>query len=90
MKKIDLHTHTIPTFSDVDFEFSLPKVQEYIERLELDAIAITNHNTFDLKQYFEIRNSVSIIVFPGIEIDLEGGHILVISDINEFEISKRL
>lgn len=87
MKKIDLHTHTIPTFSDVDFEFSLPKVQEYTERLELDAIAITNHNTFDLKQYFEIRNSVSIIVFPGIEIDLEGGHILVISDINEFEIS---
>ncbi|QCD61600.1 PHP domain-containing protein [Tenacibaculum maritimum] len=87
MKKIDLHTHTIPTVSDSDFEFSLPKVKEYVEKLELDAIAITNHNTFDSKQYFEIRNSLTITVFPGIEVDLEGGHILVITDPNEFEIS---
>lgn len=87
MKKIDLHTHTISTVSDSDFEFSLPKVKEYVERLELDAIAITNHNTFDSKQYFQIRNSLTIVVFPGIEIDLEGGHILVITDPNEFEIS---
>lgn len=87
MKKIDLHTHTIPTVSDSDFEFSVSKVQEYVEKLELDAIAITNHNTFDSRQYFEIRNSVPIVVFPGIEIDLEGGHILVISDSNDFEIS---
>ncbi|TMU50746.1 PHP domain-containing protein [Flagellimonas algicola] len=87
MKKIDLHTHTISTVSDSDFEFDLSKVQEYVEKLELDAIAITNHNTFDSRQYFEIRNSVSVIVFPGIEIDLEGGHILVVSDTNEFEIS---
>lgn len=87
MKKIDLHTHTISTVSDSEFEFSLPKVQEYVEKLELDAIAITNHNVFDSKQFFEIRNCLSIVVFPGIEIDLEGGHILVIADINEFEIS---
>jgi len=87
MKRIDLHTHTISTVSDSDFEFSLTKVKEYVEKLELDAIAITNHNTFDSKQYFEIQNSLSIIVFPGIEIDLEGGHILVITDTNDFEIS---
>lgn len=87
MKRIDLHTHTISTASDSDFEFSLPKVKEYVEKLELDAIAITNHNTFDSRQYFEIQNSISVIVFPGIEIDLEGGHILVITDINDFEIS---
>lgn len=87
MKKIDLHTHTIPTVSDSHFEFSLSKVKEYVEKLELDAIAITNHNTFDLKQYSEIKNSLSIVVFPGIEVDLEGGHILVITDTDDFEIS---
>lgn len=87
MKKIDLHTHTIPTVSDSHFEFSLAKLKEYVEKLELDAIAITNHNTFDRNQYFEIQNSLSISVFPGIEVDLEGGHILVITDINDFEIS---
>jgi hypothetical protein len=87
MKKIDLHTHTIPTVSDSHFEFSLPKIKEYVEKLELDAIAITNHNTFDLKQFLEIKNSLTITVFPGIEVDLEGGHILVINDANDFEIS---
>ena len=87
MKKIDLHTHTIPTVSDSAFEFSLSKVKEYVEKLELDAIAITNHNVFDSKQYFEIQKSLSITVFPGIEVDLEGGHILVITDTNDFEIS---
>lgn len=87
MKKIDLHTHTISTVSDSDFEFSLLKVKEYVEKLEIDAIAITNHNQFDSRQYFEIQNSLSITVFPGIEIDLNGGHMLLISDTNDFEIS---
>jgi len=87
MKKIDLHTHTISTVSDSDFEFSLLKVKEYVEKLEIDAIAITNHNQFDSREYFEIQNSLSITVFPGIEIDLEGAHMLLISDTNDFEIS---
>lgn len=87
MKKIDLHTHTISTFSDSDFEFDLSKMKEYVVQLEIDAIAITNHNVFDSKQYFEIKNSLPITVFPGIEVDLGGGHILVITDIDEFEVS---
>lgn len=87
MKKIDLHTHTISTVSDYDFTFDLTKVTEYVEKLKIDALAITNHNVFDLKQYYEIKNVISIPIFPGIEIDLEGGHILVITDIDDFEIS---
>lgn len=87
MKKIDLHTHTISTVSDYDFTFDLTKVIEYVEKLKIDALAITNHNVFDLKQYYEIKNALSIPVFPGIEVDLEGGHILVITDIDDFEIS---
>jgi len=87
MKKIDLHTHTVSTISDSGFEFSLQKMLEYVTKLEIDALAITNHNIFDSKQYFKIKDSLSITVFPGIEIDLEGGHILLIADTNEFEIS---
>lgn len=87
MKKIDLHTHTISTVSDSAFNFDLEKVKEYVENLEIDALAITNHNVFDSKQYFEIKNHLPITVFPGIEIDLEGGHILLITDIDDFEIS---
>lgn len=87
MKKIDLHTHTISTISDYAFDFDLSKVIEYVDKLKIDALAITNHNVFDIKQYNEIRNSLKIPVFPGIEIDLEGGHLLLITDIDEFEIS---
>ena len=87
MKKIDLHTHTISTVSDYAFDFDLSKVIEYVDKLKIDALALTNHNVFDMKQYNEIRNSLKITVFPGIEIDLEGGHLLLITDIDEFEVS---
>ncbi len=87
MKKIDLHTHTISTISDYPFDFELSKVKEYVDKLKIDALAITNHNVFDLAQYLQIKNSLAITVFPGIEIDLEGGHLLVITDSDEFEIS---
>lgn len=87
MKKIDLHTHTISTISDYPFDFDISKVREYVNKLRIDALAITNHNVFDLAQYLQIKDSLTISVFPGIEIDLEGGHLLVITDTDEFEIS---
>ncbi|GAB4448518.1 MAG: hypothetical protein Fur0028_03570 [Bacteroidales bacterium] len=87
MKKIDLHTHTISTISDSPFDFDISKVKEYVEKLRIDALAITNHNLFDLNQYLQIKDSLTITVFPGIEIDLEGGHLLVITDSDDFEIS---
>lgn len=80
MKKIDLHIHTIATISDKPFDFDLSKLKEYVEKLEIDCIAITNHNTFDFEQYNQIISELEIIVFPGIEIDLENGHLLLISD----------
>ncbi|MDA3839602.1 MAG: hypothetical protein PF572_00800 [Patescibacteria group bacterium] len=80
MKKIDLHIHTIPTISDSDFVFSLEKLQEYIDNAQLDAIAITNHNLFDIKQFEAIKNTVKIKTFPGIEINLEKGHMILLYD----------
>ena len=85
MKKIDLHIHTIPTISDADFTFSLQKLKEYIEAQSIDAIAITNHNKFNLEQFREINAALDINVFPGIEINLECGHLLLISDNNELD-----
>ncbi|MBM3138002.1 MAG: PHP domain-containing protein, partial [Chloroflexi bacterium] len=85
MKKIDLHIHTISTNSDCYFEFSIEQLKNYIEKREIDGIAITNHNHFDLEQFQLISDSLTIVTFPGIEIDLGKGHILLISDVNEFE-----
>jgi hypothetical protein len=80
LKKLDMHLHTIPTFSDSPFEFSMVKMREYVKAANLDAIAITNHNLFDLKQFEAILENLDICVFPGIEVNLESGHILIIAN----------
>ena len=85
MKKIDFHIHTVKAISDSMFEFDIESLKKYVEQLELDCIAITNHNLFDKEQFTSICNELGIKVFPGIEIDLEGGHILLISENEDIE-----
>ncbi len=80
MKKIDLHIHTSPTISDSAFEFSLEEFRRYVVEASLDAVAITNHNFFDREQFAQIAEALTIPVFPGIEVNLEMGHVLVIAD----------
>lgn len=80
MKAIDFHIHTVATKQDSFFEFSLEVLKEYVDIHNLDAIAITNHNLFDQKQFEEIQKALPIKVFPGIEVDLLTGHMLVIAE----------
>ncbi|MFG1485117.1 PHP domain-containing protein [Halobacteriovorax sp. RZ-1] len=83
LKKIDFHIHTVSTVCDREFTFSIDTLKSYVKDAELDAIAITNHNLFDKEQFLKIRNELEIKVFPGIEIDVEGTHLLLISDDDE-------
>ena len=91
MKKLDLHIHTKKTISDVNsFEFSLNKLKQYVNEMKIDAIAITNHNIFDLTQYIEIKKELDGLcdVFPGIEINVGNigfGHLIIISERNSEE-----
>lgn len=81
MKKIDFHIHTVPAYNkDVHFEFDLNKFQEYINAFSISAVAVTNHNIFDLEQFREIVNLRNVVVFPGIEIDFENGQLLLIGE----------
>jgi len=80
VKKIDLHIHTIPTIFDAHFEFDLNKLENYVSASKIDAIAITNHNIFDTAQFAAIQDALDVLVLPGIEITLDCGHILIISD----------
>ncbi|ENM5919813.1 hypothetical protein CW613_003987 [Vibrio mimicus] len=89
MKKIDLHIHTVYTVTDPHFEFSMDTIKKYVSSAKLDCIAITNHNVFDIEQYKAICDELDIMVLPGIEVDLERGHILIIanpSDLDDFNI----
>lgn len=79
MKKIDLHIHTVPTFSDSNFTYSLDTFVRYVSESKLDAVAVTNHDMFDLAEYKEINDALETSVFPSIEVSLEMGHILKIN-----------
>lgn len=85
MKAIDLHIHTIATKSDSDFVFSMESLEQYIEDMKLDIIAITNHNIFDINQFETIKSRIKAKVLPGIEINFEGGHLLLITDDNDLD-----
>ncbi len=89
MKKFDLHIHTKQSIQDSPFDFSMDKLKEYVEKLNIDCIAITNHNFFDLNQFNTISENLNIVIFPGIEINIEKGHLLLISDnieLDDFEL----
>lgn len=59
MNKCDLHIHTIPTVSDSKFDFSIDVLEDYVNQMQLDVIAITNHNTFNTAQYIQIRDRLT-------------------------------
>ncbi len=88
MKKIDLHVHTVSTIKDSSFNFNLDNLIHYVSETGLDGIAITNHDVFNGTQYKEIVNVLNAVVFPGIEVSLDCGHVLIISDtanVEDFE-----
>lgn len=80
MKKIDLHIHTVKTISDRPFTYSLDTFKRYVSEARLDAVAVTNHDFFDIEQFRAIQQSLPIVVFPGIEVNVDKGHVLMISD----------
>jgi ABC-type dipeptide/oligopeptide/nickel transport system ATPase component len=80
MKRADLHIHTKATVCDPAFVFDINELVDYISNNNLDIIAITNHNEFDLVQYQAICEKVSIPVLPGVEISIESCHVLIIAD----------
>jgi hypothetical protein len=85
VKKIDLHIHTVKTFSDRDFTFSLDIFKRYVSEAKLDAVAVTNHDYFDPVQFRQIQEALPTTVFPGIEINVERGHVLVIARPTEID-----
>jgi Fe-S cluster assembly ATPase SufC len=78
----------VATEWDGHFDFNLKKLENYVSVANLDAIAVTNHNEFDVTQFTQIKEALEVAVFPGIEISLDCGHVLIISDtddLGEFE-----
>lgn len=87
--RIDFHIHTkAEPGKDHDFMFSLDWLKQYVTEAGLKAIAITNHNSFDLNNYNQVKDALKnleepVRVYPGMELDLAGGHTLIIFDDSE-------
>ncbi len=84
-RKIDLHIHTPASkcFKDKNVEADAI-VKKSIE-LELDAIAITDHNSAEwIDVVKEKAKGASLVIFPGVEITTsEGLHIVALFDIDK-------
>ncbi len=80
MLKIDLHIHTVATAWEESFDFSLEQLEQHVDEQRIEAIAITNHNMFDLEQYEGIREALAgrCAVFPGVEVSALKSHVLII------------
>ena len=78
----------MPTGSDAPFTFDLNILERYVSEAALDAIAITNHNVFDGTQFAAIDDALEVVVFPGIEVTLDCGHILIVSDVTNLDAFK--
>lgn len=88
--RIDLHLHTLSVDGkDNGFTFSMAWLKKYVESVGLDAIAITNHNFFDLAQFDQIQEKLECTVLPGIELSLKEGHVNIVFE-NTVEIKQKL
>lgn len=79
VKKIDFHIHTVSSNKDYEFTYSSNWIQNYVKQANLDAIAITNHDLFDVDNFNKVKQDLpNTTVFPGIELSLEDDHVNII------------
>lgn len=83
-RKCDLHLHT-PASNDFPLIATPEQIVEKALSENLDAIAITDHNTGDwIDKVKEAAKETDLVVFPGVEITCNGGkrgiHILALFD----------
>lgn len=72
--KVDLHCHTLKVKSGdaVTRNVTVEVFAQKIMDADVKIVAITNHNTFDLAQYIQLRDAVREYcqVWPGVELDI--------------------
>lgn len=74
MLKCDLHIHS--SFSR-DGESRVEEILRQAEKVGLDAVAITDHDTVEGARY-ALTCETSLVIVPGIEVSTRQGHLLVL------------
>lgn len=86
LKKLDLHVHSPASHDFVDKNITAEKIIEHCQKIGLDAIAVTDHNTVDFIDDIKVEaKKKKFIIFPGIEISCGGSkngsiHVIALFD----------
>jgi len=82
-RSIDFHIHTPESRDYKDKHATAEDIVNAAKQAGLDAIAITDHNTprgIDFVR--QAAANTGLVVFPGVEINAQGGHIIALFDPN--------
>ena len=86
LRKLDLHVHSPASHDFIDKNVTADEIIEHCQKIGLDAIAITDHNTVDfIDTIKEAAIKKGFTIFPGIEVSCGGSingsiHIIGIFD----------
>lgn len=81
--KIDLHVHTPVSACYGDKSITPEQIVAAALASGLDAIAITDHNTFEgIDIIRKVAEGKKLRVFPGVELSLKSGHFLALFEVN--------
>jgi PHP family Zn ribbon phosphoesterase len=82
-KKMDLHVHTPKSMCYADKSVSPIEIVDAALARDMDAIAITDHNTVSaIDGIRQAAGNKNLNIFPGIELSTSGGHVIGLFDLN--------
>jgi hypothetical protein len=80
-KKLDLHVHTPASKCYLDKKQTAAQILQAALAIGLHGIAITDHNTAAwIDEMKNAAEGTGLVIFPGVEISLELGHLVAIFD----------
>lgn len=83
LKKLDLHIHTPRSICYSDKTVTSEQIVVEALNAKLDAIAITDHNTFEnVESVRNIAKDKGLTIFPGVELSTKSGHFLALFEVN--------
>jgi predicted metal-dependent phosphoesterase TrpH len=83
LRKVDFHIHTPQSVCYSDKSVTPQQIVEAALLAGLDAIAITDHNTFENVDVIrDAAQGKKLIIFPGVEISTKSGHFLALFEID--------
>jgi PHP family Zn ribbon phosphoesterase len=84
LRKVDLHIHTPRSFCYSDKTVTAGQIVEAALAKKLDAIAVTDHNTFEGVESIRCTaQGKGLVVFPGVELSTKSGHFLALFEANK-------